>query len=181
MVDDAELWGRIREGDKTAFEELYHQLGPALYRFLVRMVGSEPIAQDLLQDLFVNLWQLRTEVQVSISLKGYLYRAAKNLAISHFRKAQIRRSYAVDDLENNPDTGQSVVEIVAGQLLEEAVRKAVQKLPERCRTAFVLNRFDGLSYNEIAQVMEISVETVHNHITKAVRLLRLMLSRYRNP
>lgn len=174
MKEREQRWvEQIRTGDENAFEMMFRTYYPRLCRFAADCVHSESRARDLVQDVFLRIWERRTEWKVRDSLKAYLYQAVRNRALNH-----VRRRDATDEMKNGlqytkedvqPRTADDVLH--AG-ILSQEVEKAISQLPERRRMAFLLHRRHGLTYKEIAQVMEIARKTVENQIGRALKSMR---------
>lgn len=168
-----ELVKRIRRGDLQAFEQLVRTYQDALYRFLWHFLRSEELAKDVLQDLFVTLWQRRKNWQVEVSLSAYLYRSAKNAALNALRRQNTNRRHVVPldgKHERIPARKRE-----SDPALRQAIERCIDALPAGCRTAFCLSRFEQFKYREIAATLDISVKTVENHLARALKLLRKCL------
>ena len=165
--DDEELTRAINSSDRAAFKQLCKRYYDPLYRFLWRKTRNHDSAQDLVQELFMNVWNRRARLDEKLSIKAYLYRAANNLAINHLRKKVLRQAHFVDNLDHAP-AGHSDEE----RELQECLDEALQYLPEAQRTVFVLNRFEGLKYDEIAETLQISIKTVESRMSQALKHLR---------
>lgn len=173
---------KIRSGDKAAFKKLFEEYYPKLYWFVNRYVMSEENADDIVKELFIELWQRKDRFVIQSSLNAYLYASARNRAFNYLRSKQSREKYltirSIEDEEltiiKSPTKNPS--EVLEIKELIEAVQKAIELLPGRTKLVFTLHRDDGLSYSEIAQVMEISVKTVENQMARAFRILRNKLS-----
>jgi RNA polymerase sigma-70 factor (ECF subfamily) len=166
-----EIVEKVRTGDKEAFERLFHHFQPGLYRFLWRMVRSEDIADDLLQNIFLKLWKNRETWRPGASISGYLYRAAKNSALNHLRDKKLGAQRFVRYEEHDADSDESHTTVEQKEL-SEAIQKCIDALPQGCRTVFILSRYEAMTYREIAGTLEISAKTVDNHMGRALRLLR---------
>jgi len=163
----------VQDGDETAFEDMFRAYYPRLCRFAAEYVDSANRARDLVQDVFLRIWEQRAEWTVQRSLKAYLYRAVRNRALNEVRRRDTRHE-AEEDLEYTTDgnTREGAVEAVHGGVLSEKVEAAIQALPKRRRTAFLLHRRHGLTYKEIARAMDITPKTVENQIGRALKALR---------
>ena len=128
------------------------------------------MAEDSVQDVLLRVWQNRETLVISSTYQAYLYRAALNAALRHQSRQQ--RQVAWDDA-TLPEAGRNTTdEHVHGQEAEAAVAAALATLPPQCRTVFLLSRQDGLSYQQIAEALEVAPKTVENQMGKALRLLR---------
>ena len=169
-----QTWIRgVQDGEERAFEDMFRAYYPRLCRFAAEYVESETRARDLVQDVFLRIWERRAEWTVRRSLKAYLYRAVRNRALNAVRKRDTRHEVE-DDLKYTTDgrTRGAAVEAVHAGGLSEDVEAAIQALPERRRTAFLLHRRHGLTYREIANAMDIAPKTVENQIGRALKALR---------
>jgi len=164
---DDELIRAINLSDRAAFKQLCERYYDPLYRFLWRKTRNDEAAKDLVQELFMNLWKMRVSLEENLSIKAYLYRAASNLAINHLRKKVLQQTHFVDNLANAL-AGYSDEE----RELRECLDEALQDLPEAQRTVFVLNRFEGLKYAEIAETLQISIKTVESRMSQTLKHLR---------
>jgi RNA polymerase sigma-70 factor (ECF subfamily) len=170
-VTDRELLDRLRRDDGAAFDALFRAHYPALVGVAERLLGERAVAEEVAQDVMLELWRRRGTVSVDDSLRAYLFRAARNRALNHLRHERMKQRTAPRA------AGETVTRPEAPARLEEeeidrAVREAVGALPERCREVFELSRGHGLRYAEIAGVLGISVKTVEAQMGKALRVLR---------
>ena len=164
--DDA-LLAQIRSGDSQAFEQLFRRYAEPLYDCAYGYVGSRDVAQEVVQQLFVTLWERRRVWQVSGTVVTYLYRAVRNGSLNALRDDR-RRVPLKERVCEAPGIEQ---ELEAADLAR-AVARIVTRLPERCREVFRLNRYHHLTYAEVAQVLNLSVKTVELHMARALRELR---------
>jgi RNA polymerase sigma-70 factor (ECF subfamily) len=174
---------RVRASDAVAFESMFRVYGEALCAFVSGYVRSRDEAQELVQDLFLWIWEHRYEWEVPGSLRNYLFKSARNRAISWLRHRQIEQSFRARAL-HAPDAPQSAAgrtdqRLVAGELAL-AIDRAIAQLPERCQEVFRLNRQQGLSYAEIAALLDLSVKTVEVHMGRALATLREHLAEWRS-
>jgi RNA polymerase sigma-70 factor, ECF subfamily len=175
---EQELILKIRNDDRDAFETLFRRYYIELCHFVQRYVNEPAICEDLIQELFLRLWLHRNKWELKGSVKAYLYKSAQNKAFDYFRHKKIEseiewESYKLEYLQQ-----ESQQEQVIDEELLAAVHKAVNKLPERMKQIFTLSRDDGLSYPEIADVLELSVKTVETQMGRALKSLRQQLSDY---
>jgi RNA polymerase sigma-70 factor (ECF subfamily) len=161
-----------------AFEELFRTYHAPLCAFAYRMVRSRAVAEELVQEVFLYLWQHRETWVAHTSVRIYLYQATRNAALSYLRreKLQQRTEPVVIDLFSRPSSN-SDGELVTAEL-ERAVKRAIAKLPERCRLIYTLSREQGLTYAEIAALLEISPKTVDVQMGRAFKSLRKQLAGY---
>ena len=172
----SELYTLIKEKNEAAFKEFFLILQPEIFYFLYRYTSIREVAEDLTQETFVKFWLSLDNLDPNQSPKAYLYKIARNLAINHLnRKIPL---FSIDDenillkLSKNFNSG-----IDADFLLDD-YQRAINTLPERCKATFLLSRFNGFDYHEIAGIMEVSVQTVKNQMNKALAVLRKRLAKY---
>jgi RNA polymerase sigma-70 factor (ECF subfamily) len=169
-----ELLERLRTGDHQALESIFHEYHPHLVRLAYSFLRDQASAEDVAQDVLLELWRRREDLVLETSLRAYLLRAARNRALNQIRH---RRTVArADPLEmprgEAPRPDRDLVE----KEIDHALQEAVGALPERCREAFELSRVHGLTYSEIATVMGISIKSVETQIGRAIKSLRKRLA-----
>lgn len=176
---DAEIIRLLRQNDDQAISLIFREHYAFLCQVIVRVLSDEHIAEDLAQDVFYDLWKRRQELDISISLRAYLRRAGINKTLNYIRDRKIRW----DDEDKIPQVSSHLPD--ANQHLEtedlkKRINQAIDDLPERCRLVFTLSRFEELSYQEIAVQLDISVKTVENQISKALKILRAVIDESRS-
>jgi RNA polymerase sigma-70 factor (ECF subfamily) len=173
---ERELVGRVRHGDEAAFESLFRTYHARLASFAYRYVQSQEIAEELVQEVFLDLWSRRALVDVGVVVKTYLFIAVKNAALSYLRheKVERRREGEVIALFSGPRAAADV-ELHRADLAAE-VQRAIARLPERCRVVFSLRREHEMSHAQIAEILGISPRTVENQLARALKSLRKYLA-----
>lgn len=169
---------RIREGDHRAFEALFHAYYEDLYGFVRYYVSSSEVVEDLVQDIFLNLWKRRQHWKLEATIKAYLYGAARNTALNHLRHKKVRARWQLSQTAFHAKlvSPSSTDDALRRKELEQEVREAIAELPERRRLVFTLSRHHGLSYKGIATALNISIKTVETQMVRALRFLRERLS-----
>ncbi|MCB1049260.1 MAG: RNA polymerase sigma-70 factor [Acidobacteria bacterium] len=165
--DDSRLTAAVRDGDEAAFAVLYQRYAQALFSFLWRKSGRDDLAEELVQECFTKVWRNRSNLQPTQSVRGYLYQTARNLLIDFLRRKE-NENQSLDetgDLEGSASHEWQVIQ-------NKDIQDALKQLPPMQFKVFVLSRFDGLSYQEIADYFEISIKTVEGHMSRALRKLR---------
>lgn len=168
QLDDAQLTTRILAGDASAFRTLYYRYGQALFGWLWQRTHDREAAEDLMQELFARVWRKRANLDPKQSVRAYLYQAANHLAIDHLRK-KVRENEGMDEAQM-PEATTVIQELDFER--KAAIQKAIAALPEGQRTVFLLSRFEGLKYAEIATALGLSVKTVETHMSRALKKLR---------
>jgi RNA polymerase sigma-70 factor (ECF subfamily) len=167
-----DLAERIRCGDQAAFESMFHHYYSRLCVFSNSYVKSLDISRDVVQEVFIKIWDNRESFHISQSLKAYLYMAVRNQSLN-FLQQKKQKQRLEERLKKQQDLSDSIKkEELNTEELTEKIWKLVDKLPERRRTIFILYRKHGLSYTEIAEVMDITRKTVENQMGKSLKFLR---------
>jgi RNA polymerase sigma-70 factor, ECF subfamily len=163
---------KIRSGDEKVFEEFFKTWYPKLCLFANQYVGSPDLSRDIVQEVFIRIWDHREEFEVRYSLKAYLYQAVKNHSISYLRKTKpvtdLSEIIGVPGDEYLPEEEL----LFRNKSFSDRIWREVEELPERKRTIFTLYRKHGLSYKEIATVLGIKRKTVENQMGRALHFLR---------
>ena len=167
---DADLVRAIRNSDTGAFKILYFRYYDPLFRYVWYRTHSPESVKDFLQDAFTRLWQNRRFLDPEKSIKAYLYRIVHNLLIDHYRKADLNQSFRAD----SPLPSAVIPE--GDSDLRMDIQSAVDSLPDDLRDTFMLNRYQGLKYAEIAEVCGVSLKTVESRISRALDFLRKYLA-----
>ncbi len=166
---------RIKSGDSTAFEEFFFTHCQPLIRFAHRFINDVTLAEDIIQDVFLKIWSNRQQLNPRLNIKSYLYVAVKNKALKQLRHQQIRRK--VDEkLQFSLPRIPTPEEIFDTGEIESTVLQAMEELPDKCRLIFSMNRFDRLTYSEIAEILDLSVKTIETQMGRALFYLRKRLN-----
>ncbi len=163
---------RIRDGNEAAFQALYLELSPSIFHFLLRKVRDRQLAEDLVQDLFVRIWKKRKTLDPKQSLKAYMYTTATRLAIDHLRKSSSQRETQDEELVDLASVSSHEIQVVQRQ----EIRNALEILSATQRTVFCLSRFEGLTYVEIAEYLNVSAKTVETHMSRALAKIRELIN-----
>jgi len=167
----------IKNHNEDSFKEFFLLMQPSIYYFIYRHTSNKETAQDLTQEVFVKFWLSRERLNTHSSPKAYIFKIARNLCLNY-----IQREHKTSSEDENYLVllSKCTEENLDSLFLLDDYQKAISLLPERCRTTFVLSRFEGFSYNEIAEIMEVEVQTVKNQMNKAISVLKKLLSHYIN-
>jgi RNA polymerase sigma-70 factor, ECF subfamily len=167
---------KIKSGNKAAFSDLFNSYYKPLCEYAFRFCdGDTNAVEDLVQDVFVRIWERRDIWNPQIAVRAYLYRSVHNQAISNIRKKQYETQMK-DSVEMTAvATDLSPYELINNKELDLAIKSAIDILPERRREIFVLRLLHDMSYREIAEVLGISVNTVDTQLRRALHLLRNQL------
>jgi RNA polymerase sigma-70 factor (ECF subfamily) len=174
-TSDQDLQQRIRAGDESAFDIVFRAHYARLVRMAESVVRERAPAEEIAQEVMLELWRRRESLQVEQSFGAYLMRSTRNRALNHVRHQRIvARELASAALEARESPGTDAE--MLGVELEQVVREAIAALPERCREVFELSRAQGMRYVDIASALEISVKTVEKRMGQALSELRERLA-----
>ena len=176
---------KIKEGDIHVFEEIYNEHYHVLCSYAQRFVFNPEDAREIVQGVFVKIWKIRETLPDDIHFKTYLYTAVRNRCLDYLKHLKIINNYKAELLkqvseaiQNNSNTLETPLEGLITKELEEKIMAAIDSLPEKGREVFILSRFEGMKYKEIAEKLNISVNTVETHMSRAINTLRKSLSGY---
>lgn len=179
IVPERDLIRRIRKGDTTAFEYVFKLYYPRLKLYGTRLTGDENQAEDFVQETFAGIWEKRFLLNENGNLKSLLFTAVRNKYINYFEHNKVVDKFLK---ANNPDDASQglfmlnflneyELEELRKEMLKE-VDRVLNTLPENCKKAFVLSRFEHMKNKEVAQALGLNIKTVEKHIARAMKLLR---------
>ncbi len=171
---DSSAIARLRDGDFAAFEQLFQLYYKPLLYFACRFVRDHQAAQDIVQEVFLQVWCKRQNLEPNLNIKTYLFTAVKNRSLKHLRHQKVKERYRTEQILLDREN-LSPEDLVKNRELQESIEKAVQTLPEKCRLIFCMNRFDRLKYGEIAAILDISIKTVETQMGRSYKRLRNQL------
>ena len=176
-----ELSRRLRQSDHAAYAMIFRQLHVPLVRYARRITGDEAAAYDVLQDVFMKLWEDREMLTVQVSLKAMLYTMVRNRALNSLRRHKwIARDTTAEEVQDRLRAEASGDAVLAAEDLRHHLNRWIGALPERRAEAFVLSWYHDLKHREIAEIMGVSERTVDTHILLALRDLRSRLDALQN-
>jgi RNA polymerase sigma-70 factor (ECF subfamily) len=164
--------------DREAFKKLFMKLFAPLCVYAQRFVTDKNSCEDIVQDVFYKLWKNRKTLDIKTSIRNFLVTGVKNSCIDYLRRQEVEYQYMqrrFDRFSGEEEEEEDVCEVAE---LEEALEKALSKLPENIREVFEMNRFQGFTCQQIALQRQISVKTVEAYMAKALKLLRTELKDY---
>ena len=169
---------RIKNGDEHAFRNLFEFYYPSLCNYASHLLNDPDLAEEVVQGLFVKIWEKRAALSIDTSLRNYLFRSVKNLCTNQIAHHKIRQLHAL----KTRDTIQNAEDAADTYLLdtEMAIRleSAINSLPDKRREIFRLSREEGLTYLQISKQLGISVKTVENQMGLALKSLREQLRNF---
>lgn len=177
---DIELMQQIKTGDNRAFDDLFKRYYSYLCSVVYRMNQSKELAEDVVQEVYLDLWRKREQIEIKSAVKAYLHRAVMNKTLNKIRAQKIKFEATDEKLARVSTDEVSALQEMQGKELEAKLKTAFEGLPERCRIVFSMVKYEGMSYKETAQKLEISVKTVENQISKALKIMRKAIYEYKN-
>lgn len=173
----------VASGDTATFEKLYLLLYRDLHRFAFSIIKSQHIAEEIVSDVFVQLWKKRDSLAEIKNLRVFLYVAVKNLSLTYLYKAKKQKVCWIEEYANGTDiqvtTGNSD-ELLIAKELSGNLQKAINNLPDKCKAVFKLVKEDGLKYADAAKVLNLSIKTVENQMGIALKRIATAMKSYRH-
>ena len=178
QIDERELVLRLIEGDEGAFCELYASYKTRLIYFAMRFLKSQEYAEDIFQDTFALIWQSRRFINPNASFSSYLYTIVRNRVLNQLRDLEHQGKLREQILAQAVDYTDDTRERILVNDLHSLIMSGMQQLTERQREIFRMSREEQMSHREIAETLGISVNTVQEHISSSLRILRTYLRKY---
>ena len=180
---DSELWINIKGGSQEAFEFLFLKYYQDLCAYANGLLHNHSSAEEIVQDIFVKLWDDRHSTSIELSVKAYLYRAVRNACYNYFEHQKVRQKHALRLTDSGfnsvlPVSPDYPIANLLVQELEIKIEEAIALLPLQCREVFLLCRYENLSYAEVAEQLNVSVNTVKTQLQRALAKLREYLHEY---
>ncbi|MDH5609295.1 MAG: RNA polymerase sigma-70 factor [Cyclobacteriaceae bacterium] len=162
----------IKAGNIRVYESFFKANYKKVSRFAYKMVREETIAEEITQEVFIYIWDKRDKINITDSLLSYVFAAVRNRCINYI-KLELPKQRSMEDIDTiEIPTGEDGLDPDDLDRTREIIDRCIQALPEKCREIFVLSRYGGLTYDEIAEDMELSVKTVENQMGIALKKLR---------
>ncbi len=156
---------------EAAFEELFKAHYPAMVLYAHKFVGDTDTARDIAQQVFVNIYEKRKELQIRSSMKSYLFQSVRNTALNRLKQQRVWEKHE-EHLSKESTAVELVSQTVEFSELRQSLIRLIEELPPRCRDIFKMNRFEGKKNREIAEELNISIRTVETQISKALKFIR---------
>ena len=169
---EKELLIRLNHGDERAFEKLYELYSVRILKKLIRLLKDEEIAKELLQDIFLKIWEKRATIDPEKSFRSYLFRIAENQVTDLFRRSLYDRKLLDHLIAVSTELCYNTEEAIDYQESSAVLKQAIATLPPQRKKIFTLCKIEGKSYEEVAKMLDISVGTVNDHMVKAIRMVR---------
>ena len=173
--DDSELYHAIKKGDQHAFKTFFNKHNKEIFRFLISRGVDAHVAEELVQKAFVIIWEKRSDIDPEKSLRAYLFQTAYTRMLNQIRNQKKFMDGELPDKQTGDKTPDKILE---NEQLKHAIDRAVKKLPEKRRMVFEFCYLKDFTYKDTAEVMDISVKTVENHMALALKELRQYLKTF---
>ncbi len=170
------LLEKVKKGNQEAFKEIFNIYYSRLCLYVEKLVNRKDIAEEIVQTIFLKIWENRTKIIIKISLKSYLFKSVHNHALKYLHSKKLEEAFLVYNKEllekSNLD--------LPNTELTEAINRSIDELPEKCKEIFILSRFEHLKHLEIAEKLGISAKTVEMQIRNANIKLKNKLKDFMN-
>jgi RNA polymerase sigma-70 factor (ECF subfamily) len=180
---DADIWLRIKQGDTKSLESLFDRYHDRLCLYSFGIVSNENAAEEIVNDIFFKIWSRRDHIHIKTGIKPYLYRSVFNASAEYLNKSPVKKESSNVEIDRQimelaGSNEEYIFNVLQDEEIDRDVLNAIEKLPGRCKEIFCLSRFELLSYAEIAEQLNISVNTVKTQIGRALENLRKQLQQY---
>jgi RNA polymerase sigma-70 factor (ECF subfamily) len=182
---EEDIFDALRNGDRNAFNSVFKQYYSGLCTFANDYIRSYDLAEEIVQEVFLNIWENRHKIHINISLKAYLYRSVHNHCLNFLRNNMhwSRNTIQLEELKQPSDL--LFIEIPGDtfdtfftEKIEQDLEKAIEALPEQCKTIFCLSRYENIPYPEIAKQLGVSLSTVKTQMSRAMHKIREIMDDY---
>ncbi len=172
LIDDNVLASRIRNDNLEAFALLYNRYSKKIYSFSLKYLRNRPEAEDLVQNVFKNLWEHRKSLDKNQSVKSYIYKSVVNHIYNIFKKRALRTRYLGYEMSRRDHFSNPTYDLVFTHDLENTINNVVANLPPQQHKIFSMSRGENYSHEEIAKKLDLSVRTVENQIYRTLKVIR---------
>jgi len=176
MSMDQKTIKRFKEGYPEAFDTIYHTYSKKMFHFALGLVKDREVSKDLVQEVFICLWEKRDQVRVDLNFDNYVFTIAYNTIRKYFRRKSIENKAISHLLIESQEIMESADGTMIFNELFDLARKSVESLPPRRKAVYKLRKQEGLKIKEIANKLNISPRTAENHLAKALKYLKEELS-----
>jgi RNA polymerase sigma-70 factor (ECF subfamily) len=169
---------QLKEGNRKLFDDLFSDYYVNLCRFAYTYVKNSETAEEIVQEMFISIWEQRHELNITTSVRTFLYTSIKNRALNYIRNHKTRANHEDEFANEQASRVSYMVDFCEREELQHLIEQAINELPEQCRIIFEKSREQNLTYKEIAQELNISPKTVENQMSIALKKLRSKLMPY---
>ena len=172
----------LKKSEKSAFEEIYYDFFGLMFHFSLQYIHEERISEEIVQDTFLKLWEIRETLNEDFNIRNFLYTITKNNCLNYLRNQKTALKHQENlkylEMQFNYEALERLGSFIEFEELRTKIEKALAALPDNLRETFMLSRFEEIPYKEIALKQSISIKTVEAHMTKALKILRHELKDY---
>lgn len=172
LYNETELLRKVASGNEAAFAAIFHASRDKLYFFLLKITSSSDVANDMLQDVFIKIWVNRSGLAEVENFSSYLFKMAQNHAYNGMRRMALEKSILAQLKRDAVETGVPAEEELMYKQLKEKLKLAIDSLPSQQKLVYTLAKIEGLKQEEIAAQLNISISTIKNHMTRALKSIR---------
>ncbi|TCC93158.1 RNA polymerase sigma factor [Pedobacter hiemivivus] len=171
--NDVELLHLLKQGDNVAFDKIYNLYSQKIYHNILRVVKQSDLAEEILQEVFLKIWDKRLSINIESSFKSYIFKIAHNLVMDLFRRAAFDRNLINRlAIESNSSFDNSTEDIIDFKDTQKLIDEAIELLPPQRKNVYLLCKIEGKTYQEVSELLNISTSTVSDHIVKATKLIK---------
>ena len=182
IKSDVEIWNNVKNSDERSFDLLFRRYFDMLCMYANGILKNEEASEEVVNDVFLRIWQKRDHIQIIHGIKPYLFRSVYNASADYIVQKSTMQHYhiEIDDRikEITGSNDEYIFNYLQGEVVEKEIMEAIEELPKQCREVFCLSRFELLTYHEISERLNISVNTVKTQISRAMDNLRKQLEKY---
>lgn len=171
-IEDSKLVSALNNDDVKAFDALFRRYGKQLYSFVFGYLKLEAESEDIVQEVFIKIWNSRKQLNRELSFKAYIFKIAYHLVLDEFEDINRRQQYYREIIDESIDFTDDLDERLNYSMLLEKVDSFINQLPQRQKEVLIKRRKEGFSIKEIASQMGISPKTVENHLTEALKTIK---------
>jgi RNA polymerase sigma-70 factor (family 1) len=177
LYDIKELFNRLAKGNESAFEIVFELYKKRVFSVALKMLKSEIEAEEIVQEVFLSIWQAKARLDDINDPEAYLFTITYNTIYTHLKKASRNRQVLDAIIFNLSEIQNTTGDTIAGNETGKLIKEAIERLSPQQRTVYELSKQDGLSYDQIAEQMNISRNTVRNHLAEAMKTIRIFLKK----
>lgn len=166
----------VNIADEKVFEGIFRDYYSGLAGFALKYVKDTEVAEEIVQELFSDMWSKTDLLRIKTSLRSYLFGAVRNACLNYIKHQKVKQKHAERTRFSAPQN--EATDFLELDELKQKIEVALDKIPEKCREIFELNRFEGKRYKEIADELNLSLKTVENQMGKALKIMREELGEY---
>ena len=175
QLPDERLCSLLTAGDHMAYLEIFNRYQPLVFSFAIKKIADEEETKDIVQDIFIDLWERRNSLRADSNLPAYLFKCVKFKFIDLLKRKNIRDQYLISFLNFVQQSSEKADYLIRNNQMKVIIDKEIDALPPKMREIFIKSRKDHLGYKEIAIELSISEETVRSQVKNALRILRSKL------